>query len=118
MKDYKAPALIALLFIVTVELLRAGGPLLDSLAGAVGVTAASIVAIGLFILPGTLVVTLRRASLPAMILMLLLVRLVAQIAPNLPVVLAGGVLGMVCLALAVQRATNPIEAMTGVLLGS
>ncbi|HZM80212.1 MAG TPA: endonuclease/exonuclease/phosphatase family protein [Candidatus Limnocylindrales bacterium] len=117
MKDYKGPALIALLFTVTVELLRAGGPLLDSLAGALGIEAAAIVAIGLFTLPGTLVVTLRRATLPGMILLLMLVRLVAQIAPNLPIVLAGGVLGLVCLALAVQRATDPVEAMTGVLAG-
>ena len=107
MKDYKAPALIALLFTITAELLRGGGPLLDSLAGAIGITATAIVAIGLFILPGALVVTLRRASLPGMILLLLLVRLVAQIAPNLPIVLAGGVLGLVCLAVAVQRARMP-----------
>jgi endonuclease/exonuclease/phosphatase family metal-dependent hydrolase len=117
MRDYKAPALVALLFTVTAELLRASGPLVDSLASAFGIAAAAIVAMGLFILPGTLVVTLRRASLPGMIVLLALVRLVAQFAPNLPIVLAGAVLGLVCLALAVQRATNPIEAMTGVLAG-
>lgn len=117
MKDYKAPALIALLFTVTAELLRGGGPLLDGLAGAFGIAAAAVVAIGLFILPGTLVVTLRRASLPGMILLLGMVRFVAQIAPNLPIVLAGAVLGLVCLALAVQRAAEPTEAMIGVLVG-
>jgi len=117
MKDFKAPTLIALLFTVTAELLRATGPLLDDLAGAIGISAAAIVALGLFILPGTLLVTLRRASLPGMILLLLVVRLVAQFAPNLPIVLAGAVLGLVCLALAVQRAADPIGAVTGILAG-
>lgn len=117
MKDFRTPTLIALLFTVTAELLRAGGPLLDGLAGAIGIQLSAVVAIGLFVLPGTLLVTVRRASLTGMILLLLVVRLTAQVAPNLPLVLAGAIIAMVCLALAMQRAADPAGAITGVLAG-
>lgn len=113
----KSVALVALLFAVTAELLRATGPLFDALAGEVGTLPVAGVAIGLFVLPGVLLVTLRRASLPAAVIFLLLVRVTAQFAPNVAVVGAGAVLGLVALALAVQRAPDPVTATTGLLAG-
>ncbi|WP_117208333.1 endonuclease/exonuclease/phosphatase family protein [Allorhizocola rhizosphaerae] len=113
----KAVALVAALFVVTAELLRACGPLLDGVAGVVGIPPAAAVAIGLFILPGALLVTLRRASLPGMIVFLFLVRVTAQFAPNVAIVGAGAVLGLVALALAVQRAADAPTAGMGLLAG-
>ncbi len=113
----KPLALVALLFVTMVELLRAVGPLLDSLAGDFGIEAAAVLAIGLFLLPGVLLVVLRRASLPALVLLLLLVRLTAQFAPSLPVAGAGAVLAMAALGLAVQRAGDPVAAVCGLLVG-
>ncbi len=112
-----AIALVALLFVVTAELLRASGPLLDGVAGVVGVLPAAAVAIGLFALPGALLVTLRRASLPGIIIFLFLVRVTAQFAPNVAIVGAGAVLGLVALALAVQRTVDARTAGMGLLAG-
>lgn len=113
----KPLALVALLFVVTAELLRASGPLLDAVAGQIGILPAAGVAIGLFTLPGALLGTLRRASLPGMILLLLLVRLTAQFAPNVAIVGAGAVLGLVTLGLAVQRSPDATTAGAGMLAG-
>jgi endonuclease/exonuclease/phosphatase family metal-dependent hydrolase len=117
MNRAKPLALVALLFVITAELLRAVGPLLDALAGDFGIEIAAVLAIGLFLLPGLLLVVLRRASLPALVLLLLLVRVTAQFAPSLPVACAGAVLAIAALGLAVQRASDPVTTVCGVLAG-
>ncbi|MDI1460094.1 endonuclease/exonuclease/phosphatase family protein [Catellatospora sp. KI3] len=45
-------AVVALLFAVTVQLLRASGPLLDQVAGPVGIVNAALIALGVFAVPG------------------------------------------------------------------
>ncbi|GIH11429.1 hypothetical protein Rhe02_94960 [Rhizocola hellebori] len=113
----KPLALVALLFVTVAELLRAVGPLLDSVAGDFGIEIAAVIAIGLFFLPGILLVVLRRASLPALVLLLLLVRVTAQFAPSLPIAGAGAVLAVAAVGLAVQRAGDPVTAVCGLLAG-
>jgi endonuclease/exonuclease/phosphatase family metal-dependent hydrolase len=110
-------ALVALLFVLTAELLRASGPLLDQVAGDLGTKATAVLAVGLFFLPGALLVTLRRVSLPVMVFLLLLVRVVAQFVAALPVTGAAAVLAMTALGLAVQRSADPVTATVGVLAG-
>ncbi|HCT77648.1 MAG TPA: hypothetical protein DGT23_13865 [Micromonosporaceae bacterium] len=117
MSRTKPIALVAVLFALTVELLRASGPLLDAVAGELGTMVAAVIALGLFSLPGMLLVTLRRLSLPAIVLFLLLVRVTAQFVPALPVIGAGAVLAMAALGLAVQRAGDPVAATCGILAG-
>src|SRR5688500_15094145 len=112
----KPLALITLLFALTAELLRASGPLLDTVAGDIGTLAAAGVAVGLFCLPGALVTTLRQLSLPILVLLLLVVRLLAQVVPSLPIVGAGAVLAMATLGIAVQRA-GAAAAATGLIAG-
>jgi endonuclease/exonuclease/phosphatase family metal-dependent hydrolase len=115
MKNVKPLALIALLFAVTAELLRALGPLLDSVAGDIGIVPAAGVAIGLFILPGAILGILRRLSAPAIVVLLLIGRVIVQFVPNVALVGACAVLAMVALAVAVRRAGA--QAITGVLAG-
>ncbi len=111
----KPLALVALLFAGTVELLRAAGPLLDAVAGGIGIIPAAGVAIGLFVLPGAVLGTLRRLSAPVIVVFLFLARAVAQFVPNIAIVGAGAVLGMIALAVAVRRAGS--GAVTGLLAG-
>ncbi len=113
----KSLTLVALLMVITAELLRSVGPLLDSLAGDLSIEVAAVLAVGLFFLPGALLVVLKRASLPALVLLLFLVRITVQFAPSLPVAAAGAVLGMAALGLAVQRAGDPVTAVCGLLAG-
>jgi endonuclease/exonuclease/phosphatase family metal-dependent hydrolase len=117
MKGLRESLLVALLFVTTAELLRANGPLLDNVAGAIGIVAAASVAVALYLLPGALLATVRQTILPGLVALLVLVRFVAQLAPSLPIVGAGAVLGLVCLALAALRSLDAVSAVTGLLIG-
>jgi endonuclease/exonuclease/phosphatase family metal-dependent hydrolase len=117
MSRAKPLALIAILFAVTVELLRACGPLIDSLAGQIGIVPAAVAAVALFCLPGALTGVLRRVGAPVVIGLLLLVRILAQFVTALPVIGAGAVLGLVCLAVTIQRAGRAGVAVAGLLAG-
>ena len=110
-------ALVAVLFVVTVELLRASGPLLDQVAGDIGTKAAAVLALGIFVAPGVLLVSLRRVSLPVVVVILLVMRLLAQFIAALPITGAAAVLGMTALGLAVQRSVDPVAATVGILAG-
>ena len=113
MARVKPLALIALLFAVTVELLRAVGPLLDATAGDIGIIPAAGAAIALFLLPGIVLSTLRRLSAPVIVVLLLVGRLITQFVPNLALTGACAVLAMVALAVAVRRGGH--DAVLGVL---
>jgi endonuclease/exonuclease/phosphatase family metal-dependent hydrolase len=110
-------ALVAILFVLTAELLRASGPLLDEVAGDLGTKVTAVLAVGLLFLPGALLVTLRRVSLPVIVFLLLLVRVLAQFIAALPVTGSAAVLAMTALGLAVQRSADPVTATAGVLAG-
>jgi endonuclease/exonuclease/phosphatase family metal-dependent hydrolase len=110
-------ALVAVLFVVTAELLRASGPLLDEVAGDIGTKAAAVVALGIFVAPGVLLVSLRRVSLPIVVLLLVVMRVLAQFIAALPITGAAAVLGMTALGLAVQRSADPVTATVGILAG-
>ncbi|MBV1855435.1 endonuclease/exonuclease/phosphatase family protein [Catellatospora tritici] len=64
-------AVVALLFAVTVQLLRASGPLLDQVAGPVGIVNAALIALGVFAVPGIILHVLgrryRREPAPALV---------------------------------------------------
>src|SRR5262245_37781554 len=94
-------ALVAVLFLLTAELLRASGPLVDQVAGQIGIEAAAVLAVGLFLVPGVLLVSLRGVSLPVVVLLLVVMRLLAQFIPALAVTGAAAVLAMTALSLAV-----------------
>jgi endonuclease/exonuclease/phosphatase family metal-dependent hydrolase len=112
-------ALVATVFLVTVELLRAASPMLDLAAGEVGFLGAAGLALLVFAAPvlvGPLVAALGagRATIVA-VGALVLLRLVAQAAPTLPVIAAGAAVGIGTLVLVVRRAPG---AVVGVLLGT
>lgn len=110
-------ALVAVLFVLTAELLRASGPLLDQVAGDIGTQPTAVLAAGLFVVPGVLLVTLRRVSLPVVVFLLLVMRILAQFISALPVTGAAAVLAMAALGLAVQRSADPVTATIGLLAG-
>ncbi|MFC7757048.1 hypothetical protein ACFQY4_02335 [Catellatospora bangladeshensis] len=124
---WHAITLVALLFALTVQLLRASGPLLDQVAGPVGIVNAALIALAIFALPGLLLVWLgRRAAAPG--------ALPSHLVPgvcvtgalwvagnlfghNLPLTAAGAVAGLVTLAFAVRQAGGPVTAAVGLLAG-
>jgi hypothetical protein len=115
-----APAgLVAAVFVLTVELLRSASPMLDLAAGEVGFLGAAGLALAIFAAPvlvGPLVAALGagRATIGA-VAALVVLRLVAQAVPTLPVIAAGAAVGIGALVLVVRRAPG---AAVGVLLGT
>jgi endonuclease/exonuclease/phosphatase family metal-dependent hydrolase len=115
--------LVAAVFLVTVELLRATSPLLDLAAADLGVTGAARLAVVIFLAPALLggVVALAgtgRATLGAVIA-LLAVRLVAQVQDpaTLAVVGTGAAVGVAALVLVIRQAPSGVAAGVGLLLG-
>ncbi len=127
--DWRSVALVALLFAVTVQLLRACGPLLDQVAGPVGIVNAALIALGIFALPGLLLTAAcrvrptTRLGLPTPLLVMGTGLLgvawgaAAAFGRSLPLVAFGAVVGLVTLALAVRQAGGPVTATVGLLAG-
>jgi endonuclease/exonuclease/phosphatase family metal-dependent hydrolase len=116
--------LVAAVFLVTVELLRAASPLLDLATGDVGVVGAARLAVLIFAAPvllGPLVAVAApgRAAV-GLVLALVALRLVAQAQdpPSLLVVGAGATVGIAALVLVVRLAPTGVAATAGVLLGT
>lgn len=119
-----ATALVAAVFLITVELLRAASPLLDLATGDLGVVGAAGLAVLTFAAPvlvGPLVALAGpgRAAV-GLVLALLVLRLVAQAQdpPTLLVVGAGAAVGLAALLLSVRLAPTGVVATVGVLLGT
>ncbi|GAA2397286.1 hypothetical protein Cme02nite_60290 [Catellatospora methionotrophica] len=116
-------ALVALLFAVTAQLLRACGPLLDQLAGPVGIVNAALIALAIFAVPGVLVMAAPRVPsriplLTATTAGLVLAWSAGQVfGLSLALTAAGAVLAMAALALTVRRAADPVTATVGLLAG-
>lgn len=117
-------AAVAAVFVVTVELLRAAGPLLDRAAGDVGIPGAAALAALIFAAPvlvGVPVAVLGPArTAVGAVAALAVLRLAAQAQqpPTLVVVGAGAAAGVAALLLVVRRAPSGVAATTGVLLGT
>jgi endonuclease/exonuclease/phosphatase family metal-dependent hydrolase len=116
--------LVAAVFLITVELLRATSPLLDLAAADLGVVGAARVAVVIFAAPALVAVAVAllgagRATWGA-VAVLVALRLVAQVqAPaTLVVVGAGAAAGVAALVLVVRQAPSGVAATTGVLLGT
>lgn len=117
-------ALVAAVFVVTAELVRAVSPSLDHLAGQWGVVDAALLAVVIFGAPallGPLVAVAGQVRATAVLLLALVVlRLTAQATPVLPVLAAGAAVGVAALVLVIGRAATSrsgMAATTGVLLG-
>lgn len=124
-------AIVALLFAVTAESLRACGPLLDQVAGPVGIVNAALIALAIFAVPGIALRMLGRApsgtendkKVPFLALTvgaLAVVRVVGgapYLEPTLAVVALGALLGMVALARAVRGLGDPVTVTVGLLAG-
>ncbi|WP_144127825.1 endonuclease/exonuclease/phosphatase family protein [Catellatospora sichuanensis] len=119
----KTLALVALLFAVTVQLLRACGPLLDQVAGPVGIVNAALIALAIFAVPGVLLRVLPRllGRVPLLITMTIALLLAwcgaVAFGPSLATVAAGAVFGMTALAVVVRRAADAVTATVGLLAG-
>ncbi|MEU8077281.1 endonuclease/exonuclease/phosphatase family protein [Catellatospora citrea] len=119
----KTLALVALLFAVTAQLLRACGPLLDQVAGPVGIVNAALIALAIFAVPGVFLRVLPRlfGRVPVLIAVtigLLLAWCAAVIlGPSLALVAAAAVFAMTALAEAVRRADDAVTATVGLLAG-
>jgi endonuclease/exonuclease/phosphatase family metal-dependent hydrolase len=117
-------ALIAAVFLLTVELLRATNPLLDRAAAEVGVIGAARLAVVIFLAPALIGIAVRLAgatrTLLGAVALLVLLRLVAQAQDpaTLLVVGAGAAVGVAALVLAVTRADSGVAAAVGVLAGT
>lgn len=116
-------ALVAAVFLLTVELLRGTAPLLDLTKADLGVVGAAGVAALIFAAPAVAGVAVAlagpaRAALGAVGLLLLL-RLVAQVQDpaTLPVVGAGAATGIAALVLVLRQAPTGIAGGVGVLVG-
>ncbi|WP_155375509.1 endonuclease/exonuclease/phosphatase family protein [Catellatospora vulcania] len=128
--SWRRVAVVALLFAVTAESLRACGPLLDQLAGPIGIVNAALVALAVFALPGLLLALRRGPSsthgvrkapfLAVTVGVLAVVRIgggAPYLEPTLVVVALGAVLGLVALAGAVRRFGDPVTVTVGLLAG-
>ncbi|MEV4413685.1 endonuclease/exonuclease/phosphatase family protein [Catellatospora sp. NPDC049609] len=120
--SWQLRALVALLFAVTVQLLRACGPLLDQVAGPVGIVNAALIALAVFAVPGLLLTVLGRAGLPRALPMIVLALVGlwgagGLLGRSLPLTAAGAVVGMVALALAVRQLGDPVSAAVALLAG-
>lgn len=124
----QAFTLVALLFALTVQLLRACGPLLDQVAGPVGIVNAALIALAIFAVPGLLLVLVRRraaatggGSLPPLVVGVGVTGLLWAAGDwfghSLGVTAAGAVAGLVTLALAVRQVGGPVTAAVGLLAG-
>lgn len=119
-----ATVLVAAVFLVLVELLRAASPLLDLTTSDLGVIGAARLAMLIFAAPvllGPLVGLagpIRGAA--GLVLVLVLLRLVtqAQDPPTLPVVGAAAAVGIGALVLVLRLAPTGLAAVTGILLGT
>jgi endonuclease/exonuclease/phosphatase family metal-dependent hydrolase len=116
--------LVAAVFLVTVELLRATSPLLDLAAADLGVVGAARLAVVIFSAPALVAVAVAllgagRATW-GVVAALVVLRLVAQVQDpaTLLVVGAGAAAGVAALVLVVRQAPTPVAATTGVLLGT
>ncbi|MFC7242784.1 endonuclease/exonuclease/phosphatase family protein [Catellatospora aurea] len=121
---WRPVAIIALLFAVTAESLRACGPLLDQVAGPVGIVNAALIAVAIFAVPGLLLkVTGRAGRMPFLSITVGLLAVVRvgggepYLEPTLAVVALGAVLAMVALAGAVRRLGDPVTVTVGLLAG-
>lgn len=123
---WRPVAVIALLFAVTAESLRACGPLLDQVAGPVGIVNAALIAVAIFIVPGLLLKLTGRGGSGRMPYLSITVGLLAVVRvggdapylePTLAVVALGAVLAMVALAGAVRRLGDPVTVTVGLLAG-
>ncbi|GAB4060280.1 endonuclease/exonuclease/phosphatase family protein [Catellatospora paridis] len=119
----KTLALVALLFAVTAQLLRACGPLLDQVAGPVGIVNAALIALAIFAVPGALVLVLPRVLGRFPVLFAVTIGLVlawcaaAAFGPSLALAAAGAVFGMTALALVVRQAADAVTVTVGLLAG-
>lgn len=118
--------LVAAVFVVTAESVRAASPLLDHLAGDWGVTSAALLAVAIFGAPallGPLVAVAGPARATAgLVLALVGLRVAAQVQspPTLLVVAVGAAVGVAASVLVVGRtvtARSGVGAATGVLIG-
>jgi endonuclease/exonuclease/phosphatase family metal-dependent hydrolase len=116
--------LVAAVFLVAVELLRAANPLLDLATGDLGVVGAARLAVLIFVAP-VLVGPLVAIAGPGRAVVGLVVGLVllrwavqAQDPPTLLVVGTGAAVGVAALVLVVRLAPTGVAATTGVLLGT
>lgn len=116
--------LVAAVFLVTVELLRAASPLLDLASADLGVVGAAGLAVAIFAAPLLLGLPVAlagpgRTALGA-VAALVVLRLVAQAQdpPTLPVAGAGAAVGIAALVLVVRQAGSGVAATVGVLLGT
>jgi endonuclease/exonuclease/phosphatase family metal-dependent hydrolase len=116
--------LVAAVFVAAVELLRATGPLLDRVAGEVGIPGAAGLAVLIFAAPaligGAAAVAGAARAAVGVVAALAILRLVAQAQdpPTLLVVGAGAATGLAALVLAVRRAASGVAAAAGILLGT
>lgn len=116
--------LVAAVFLLTVELLRAASPLLDRAAADLGVIGAAQLALAIFIAPAVvgIAVALTGAgrTMAGAVAVLVVLRLVAQAQDpaTLPVVGAGAAVGIAALVLAVRQAPSGVVGAVGVLLGT
>lgn len=124
--SWRPVAIITLLFAVTAESLRACGPLLDQVAGPVGIVNAALIAVAVFAVPGLLLKVAGRSGSGRMPFLALTVGLLAVVRvvggapflePTLAVVALGAVLAMVALAGAVRRLGDPVTVTVGLLAG-
>ncbi|GAA1383772.1 endonuclease/exonuclease/phosphatase family protein [Catellatospora chokoriensis] len=119
----KTLALVALLFAGTAQLLRACGPLLDQVAGPVGIVNAALIALAIFAVPGVLLLVLPRAlgRVPVLVAMTTGLALAwwatTAVGPSLALTAAGAVFGMTALALVVRQAADGVTATVGLLAG-
>jgi endonuclease/exonuclease/phosphatase family metal-dependent hydrolase len=116
--------LVAAVFLLTVELLRAASPLLDLATADLGVVGAAGLAVLIFAAPalvGPLVAAAGAGRAAAVLVLgLVLVRLAAQAQdpPTLLVVGAGAAVGVAALLLVLRSAPTGVAATTGILLGA
>lgn len=119
----KTLALVALLFAVTAQLLRACGPLLDQVAGPVGIVNAALIALAIFAVPGVLLLVLPRVlgRFPVLVAVTTGLGLAwcagAAFGPSLALTAAAAVFGMTALALVVRQAADAVTATVGLLAG-
>ena len=116
--------LVAAVFLVTVELLRAVSPLLDLASADIGVLGAAGLAAGIFAAPalvGVAVAVVGSArTAPPLVALLLVLRVAAQAQdpPTLAVVGAAAATGVATLVLVLRLAPDGVTAGVGVLLGT
>ncbi len=116
--------LVAAVFLLTVELLRAASPLLDRAAADLGVIGAAQLALVIFIAPAVVGVAVALAgagrTVVGAVAVLVALRLIAQAQDpaSLLVVGAGAAAAVAALVLAVRQAPSGVAGAVGVLLGT